>query len=65
MRFLSTLPAGLERVDLRVIHAAWQDEQIAVARALPLGSLRHHYDKWELAVKREAAKTDLEQHMVL
>ncbi|OGA98893.1 MAG: hypothetical protein A3E79_01870 [Burkholderiales bacterium RIFCSPHIGHO2_12_FULL_61_11] len=29
------LPIGLERADLRVIHAAWLDEQIEVVRALP------------------------------
>lgn len=61
--FLSTLPIGLERADLRVIHAAWQDEQIAAARKLLPGSVRQHYDEWELAAKQEAAATELEQRM--
>ena len=41
--FLSSLPIGLEREDLRVVHAAWQDREIAVARALPVGSVRLRY----------------------
>lgn len=61
--FLSKLPIGLERADLRVIHAAWQDEQIEVARTLPIGSVRQHYDEWELAAQHEAAETELEQLM--
>jgi len=63
LRFLSRLPIGLERADLRVVHAAWLPEQIEVARTLPLGSVRQHYDQWELAARREAAETELEQHM--
>ena len=61
--FLSKLPIGLERSDLRVIHAAWQDEQIEVARSLPLGSVRQHYDAWERAARQEAIDTALEQLM--
>ena len=61
--FLSKLPIGLERADLRVIHAAWQDEQIEVVRTLPMGSVRQHYDRWEEAAKREAAANELQQLM--
>jgi predicted MPP superfamily phosphohydrolase len=61
--FLSMLPIGLERADLRVIHAAWQDEQIEAARTLPMGSVRQRYDEWELEAKQEAAETELEQLM--
>jgi len=63
LSFLSMLPIGLERADLRVIHAAWLDEQIEVVRALPLGSVRQHYDEWEEVAKQEAAETELEQLM--
>jgi len=63
LAFLSMLPIGLERADLRVIHAAWQDDQIEVARRLPLGSVRQHYDAWEQAAKQEAAENELEQLM--
>jgi hypothetical protein len=61
--FLSRLPVGLERADLRVIHAAWLDEQIELARTLPLGSVRRHYDEWELAARQQAAQNELEQLM--
>lgn len=61
--FLSGLPVGLERPDLRVVHAAWLDTHIEAARALPLGSLRQHYDAWELATRQEAAHTGLTQRM--
>lgn len=63
LAFLSTLPIGLERADLRVIHAAWQGEQIKVARGLLPGSVRLHYDGWEQAARQEAAATELEQRM--
>lgn len=61
--FLSRLPIALERADLRVIHAAWQDDAIAVARALPLGSVRTHYDAWEQASLEQARQSALEQRM--
>ncbi len=37
IQFLSVLPIGLERGDLRVIHAAWQDEQIEAGQASAIG----------------------------
>lgn len=63
--FLSRLPIGLERADLRVVHAAWLPEQIEVARTLPLGSVRQHYDQWERAARQAAAETELEQLMAV
>lgn len=61
--FLSSLPIGLEREDLRVVHAAWQADQIEMVRALPLGSVRERYDQWEQAAKQYAIETQLEQRM--
>ncbi len=52
--FLASLPIALERSDLRVIHAAWIDEHIATARALPAGSLAANYSHWETAAKAAA-----------
>ena len=52
--FLSTLPIGLERDDLRVIHAAWVEPQITAARTMPAGQVRHSYDQWELEAARIA-----------
>lgn len=61
--FLSALPIGLERLDLRVIHAAWCDEQIEAARALPIGSVRNAYDRWEKDAEKAAQESALEQRM--
>lgn len=61
--FLSKLPIGLEREDLRVIHAAWQAEEVAIVRDLPLGSVREHYDAWENESKRRATENQMEQLM--
>lgn len=61
--FLSNLPIALERPDLRVIHAAWQEPQIDAARKLPLGSVRSEYDKWEEEGEREARQSALEARM--
>lgn len=44
--FFATLPVALERADLRLVHAAWQDEAIAALRAPPAGeSLLAYYDR--------------------
>jgi hypothetical protein len=61
--FLSELPIGLEREDLRVIHAAWQDAEITIARTLPIGSVREHYDVWEKEAQRLAREGELAQQM--
>ena len=61
--FLSALPIGLERSDLRVVHAAWQANEIEVARTLPLGSVRERYDAWEAESTRLATENLQEQRM--
>lgn len=61
--FLSSLPIGLERPDLRVVHAAWQEAQIEAARRLPLGAVRGEYDRWEQAARQQARETALEERM--
>ncbi|MES2948826.1 MAG: metallophosphoesterase [Pseudomonadota bacterium] len=61
--FLSSLPIGLERDDLRVIHAAWQADEIDAVRTLPLGSIRERYDAWEAKSKSQAAENQMEQRM--
>ncbi len=44
--FFATLPVALERADLRLVHAAWQDDAIAALRAPPPGeSLLGYYDR--------------------
>jgi hypothetical protein len=61
--FLSALPIGLERSDLRVVHAAWQEPQIEAARALQPGTVRSEYDRWEQVAEQVARDTALEQRM--
>lgn len=63
VKFLASLPIGLERDDLRVIHAAWQPDEVAIARTLPVGSVRENYDAWETQSKRLAAENQMEQRM--
>lgn len=62
-QFLSGLPIGLERADLRVVHAAWQHREIEVARTLPLGSVRTAYDRWESLAKEQAIASGLGHRM--
>ena len=63
MGLLAQLPIALERTDLRVIHAAWRPEQIAMARALDMGSVRHEYDHWENEATRQAHESQLDARM--
>lgn len=61
--FLSSLPIALERPDLRVVHAAWQESQIEAVRHLPLGSVRDEYEHWEQVARQQAYKTALDERM--
>jgi hypothetical protein len=47
IEFIKDLPLALERDDLRVVHAAWQPEEIEIARRV-IGALAHHvYDQYQ------------------
>lgn len=61
--FLAQLPIALERADLRVVHAAWQNAQIDAVRPLPLGSATQAYDQWEDAARTQAERSQLKQRM--
>lgn len=63
LAMLAELPIALEREDLRVVHAAWQDEQVAAARQLPLGTVRAAYDHWEATAQQHGQATLLAQRM--
>jgi hypothetical protein len=63
LKLLSNLPIALEREDLRIVHAAWQDEPIEAVRQLPLGAVRAEYDRWEDEARRQARQTALDQRM--
>ncbi|MBS7350662.1 MAG: metallophosphoesterase [Comamonas sp.] len=63
LRFLSTLPLGLERSDLRVIHAAWHQPSIAQARGQLLGNARLAYDAWERQASQAAEEKQITARM--
>lgn len=63
LALLSGLPIVLEREDLRVVHAAWQEEQIEAARQLPLGAVQKEYDRWEDEARQQSRETALDQRM--
>ncbi len=65
LAFAESLPAILEREDLRIVHAAWHPPAVAAVRALPPGSLRHQYDAWESLAIEYAAQTGLDAAMAL
>jgi hypothetical protein len=52
--FFASLPVGLEREDLRVIHAAWVEPQVTAMRSLPLGEVGPYWDRYEAETNREA-----------
>lgn len=53
-RLCNNLPIALERKDLRIVHAAWQEDSIDAAKQLPLGSARRHYDEYEAIAEQQA-----------
>lgn len=57
--FAASLPVGLERPDLRIVHAAWVEPQITAVRAMAAGSLRAQYDHWEAVAESEAQARQL------
>lgn len=60
---LGRLPIALEREDLRIVHAAWRPDQIAMARELPAGSARQAYDRYEDAAARQARASRVAERM--
>lgn len=60
---LERLPLALEREDLRIVHAAWRPEQIAMARELPAGSARRAYDRYEEMAARRAQANRVAERM--
>ncbi len=61
--FLRDLPVGLERSDLRVIHAAWHGPSIEQVRRKPLGGLRSAYDQWEEQAAQAAQAQRITERM--
>lgn len=61
--WLAQLPIALERADLRVVHAVWQDEQISAVRAQPLGTVCEAFGEWEHLARQKAQATGMRQRM--
>ena len=63
LRLLNQLPIALERDDLRIVHAAWRPEQIAMIRKLPSGSARASYDHFEALADAQSAAQRVAERM--
>ena len=59
IQFLNGLPIALERDDLRIVHAAWDQDQIDLIRNLPVGDIKRHHDEYERKIHAEALHTGL------
>lgn len=57
--FLSNQPLALENENLRIIHAAWINENIEVARKIPLGKVAQNYIEIEKNINKEIEVTGL------
>lgn len=51
LAFLRGLPLALERADLRVVHAAWQDDEIAIARQVTDAPAHEVYEGYHVQVE--------------
>ena len=61
--FVSSLPIGLERKDLRVIHAVWNGSIVDQIRGVKIGGIVDEFDWLEARTEIQAAKLDLFQRM--
>lgn len=61
--FLNSLPLGLEREDLRIVHAAWHAPDVAKARSMALGTARAEYDHWEQVASDKAQALHIAEKM--
>lgn len=48
--FLASLPIALERDDLRIVHATWDNEKINTIRSQPAGTIAKYYTDWEKSI---------------
>jgi hypothetical protein len=60
--FLSSLPLALENDELRIVHAAWINEKIEIARKFPLGSISKTYLELEQSINENIRTTGLLQN---
>ncbi len=59
LKFINKLPIALERDDIRIVHAAWDQKKIEQIRNLDVGKIKHYHDEWERQVYADAKRTGL------
>jgi hypothetical protein len=59
--FLSHLPMALENDNLRIVHAAWDNEKINQIREMKLGSAAAEYNRLEKSIDEDISKSGLLQ----
>lgn len=59
LEFIETLPLALERPDLRVVHACWDEPSIAVLRAAGRGSAREQFHAAQVQIESGIAARGL------
>lgn len=57
--FLNTLPIAFERSDIRIVHAAWQQEAIDAIRPLRTGDIARYYREWNRLAESDAKQSGL------
>lgn len=59
LRFLNSLPIALERDDIRIVHAAWDQKKIDQIRDLPVGQIKSYHDTWNRKIYDDAKRSGL------
>ncbi len=59
--FFSSLPVALERSDLRVVHAAWSEDEIKLMRQFKLGQVPALVKQYERSINEHIETTGLRQ----
>jgi len=57
--FLANLPLALERDDLRIVHATWDNEKINTVRRVPLGTIAQYYSDFECSIDKNIESSGL------
>lgn len=59
IQFLNSLPVALQRDDIRIVHASWDQDKIEQIRDIPIGYVKHYHDLWNQRIYREATRNGL------
>jgi hypothetical protein len=60
LKFLASLPIGLERDDIRIIHAAWIEKEIEKVRDIVLKDFSEAYARWDSEANLLIKKFDID-----